>query len=282
MSVAPRAAGGLPVRTRKLVHIYRSEGQDVAALSGVDLDVGAGEVVGLLGPSGAGKSTLLSLLAGLFRPSAGRILVGDLDVGELAGAELDRYFACTTSLLLQGPDRNLIASRTAEENVTYAQQPARRLGHPVEEPAAILDALGLGRRRSATVQGLDAADRQLTAIAAAMAPSPQVLLADEPTSQLDAADRARVLGALTDLSRSRGTTTIVVTHDPWVAGALPRTVTIRDGKIGGEGRLGAEYAVVTADHYLPIPARLYDRFPPGTLVHFDDSDGPVRLVEEEE
>ena len=269
---------GLPVRTRRLVHVYRSESQDVAALSGVDLDVEAGELVGLLGPSGAGKSTLLGLVAGLFPPSAGRVLVGDHDVGTLTGSALDRYHASVTSLLLQGAGRNLLRARTPLENVAYAQRAARRLGHPVEHPAELLDGLGLARWSRTPTDRLGPAQRQLTALAAAVAPAPSVLLADEATHRLDADDRDLVLRTLADVSARHGTTTIVVTHDPQVAAALPRTVTIRDGRIGGEGRLGEEYSVVTADHHLPVPPRLHDRLTPGTIVHFVEEDGTVRLV----
>src|SRR4029453_12495909 len=101
----PRAEA---ITTVGLVHIYRSEGQDVAALSGVDLSVRAGEVVGLLGPSGSGKSTLLALLGGLFRPSAGKIFVGEHELSSLTAAQIDAFQARETSLMLQGAQRNLI------------------------------------------------------------------------------------------------------------------------------------------------------------------------------
>ncbi|MGG5258587.1 ATP-binding cassette domain-containing protein [Phycicoccus avicenniae] len=272
--------GAVAVRTRRLVHVYRSEGQDVAALSGVDLDVGAGELVGLLGPSGAGKSTLLGLVAGLFPPTAGRILVGEHDVGALDAPGLDRYHATVAALLLQGAARNLLAGRSVLQNVAFAQRAARRTGHPVDEPAGVLAALGLEAHARTAVERLDPGRRQLAALAAAVAPAPGVLLADEATHRLDAADRDLVLHALAVVAAA-GTTVLVVTHDPRVAAALPRTVTIRDGRVGGEGRRGEELSVVTADHHLPVPPRLHERLAPGTLVDFvEDADG-VRLVPRE-
>ena len=109
----PTTTTGLRVTTHGLVHIYRSEGHEVAALSGVDLEVGAGEMVGLLGPSGAGKSTLLSLLAGVFRPSAGKIFVGATELSSASARELDELRGRHVSLMLQGAGRNLLPYLTA-------------------------------------------------------------------------------------------------------------------------------------------------------------------------
>ena len=119
---------GLGIRTRGLVHIYHAEGHDVAALSGVDLDVAAGELIGLLGPSGSGKSTLMSLLAGVLRPSAGKVFVGDIEVSAAPPRDLDRLRATQISLMLQGAGRNLLANATPDDNVRFAQHPARRAG----------------------------------------------------------------------------------------------------------------------------------------------------------
>ncbi len=106
---------------------------------------------------------------------------------------------------------------------------------------------------------------------------PGLLLADEPTSRLDHEARDRVLAALAKVNRELGTTVVVVTHDRDVARWMPRTVTIRDGRIGGEGRSGEEYAVVTADGFLPLPAHALELLPPGTLVRLELEDGEYRL-----
>ena len=118
--------GGLSVRTRGLVHLYHSEGHDVAALSGVDLTVAAGEMVGLLGPSGAGKSTLLNLLGGLLRPSAGRIFIGGHELSALDDRQVDELRARRVSLMLQGAARNLLPYLTPWRNVEFARSAARR------------------------------------------------------------------------------------------------------------------------------------------------------------
>ena len=112
---------GLAIRTRGLVHIYHAEGHDVAALSGVDLDVAAGEMIGLLGPSGSGKSTLMSLLAGIFRPSAGKVFVGESELSTAASRDLDRLRATDVGLMLQGAGRNLLPYATARQNIAFAQ-----------------------------------------------------------------------------------------------------------------------------------------------------------------
>jgi ABC-type lipoprotein export system ATPase subunit len=275
--------GGKAVRTRRLVHIYHTEGHDVAALSGVDLTVGAGELIGLLGPSGAGKSTLLSLMGGLFRPSAGQIHVGELELSSADTEQLDDLRADTVSLMLQGARRNLLPYYSARENVAFAQGAARARGvGDLRDPDEVLASVGLRDRAAAPLDALGPADLQLAALAVALAPGPGVLLADEPTGQLDHRSRDTVLGTLTRINEDWGTTIVLVTHDADVATALPRTVTIRDGRIGGEGRSGEEYSVVSADGFLPLPAHAFADLPPGTLVRFHPVDGTYQLVVEDE
>ena len=261
---------GLAVRTRGLVHVYHAEGHDVAALSGVDLDVVAGEMCGLLGPSGSGKSTLMSLLAGVLRPSAGKVFVGDTEVSAASPRELDRLRAGDVGLMLQGAARNLLPHTTALDNVRFAQHPARSAGRTLPDPAAVLADVGLTEQATTPLDQLAPGALQLAAVAAAVSTRPGLLLCDEPTSQLDHGARDGVLAALAHLNLAYGTTIVLVTHDPDVARVLPRTVTIRDGRIGGEGRRGEEYAVVTADGFLPLPGHARDRLPPGTLVRLHE------------
>jgi ABC-type lipoprotein export system ATPase subunit len=264
--LASRERRGLDVTTRGLVVIYRSEGHDVAALSGIDLQVRAGEVVGLLGPSGAGKSTLLTVFGGLLEPSAGRVLIGHHDIKGMGQAQLDEFRAGDVGLVLQGAGRNLLPYLTPRQNVAFAQRRARRLGRDVPEVGEVLGLLGVEPIADRELDGLTPGQLQLTAIAVGIACFPGLLLGDEPTSQLDHESRDRVLNALHDISSRLGSTVIVVTHDPEVAARLPRTVTIRDGRVGSEGRLGEEYAVVSADGSVPLSGAALDDFPPGALV----------------
>lgn len=271
---------GLALATQGLVHIYRTEGNDVAALSGVDLRVAAGEMIGLLGPSGAGKSTLLTLLGGLFQPSAGKIFVGDAELSGLSGGDLDRLRATRVSLMLQGASRNLLPYYSPWENVEFAQQAPRSLGQDLLAVDEVLDLVGLREHAHTPLPQLTPGHLQLAAVAVAIAGRAGVLLADEPTSQLDHRARDTVLETIARVNVELGTTVVVVTHDPEVAAFMPRTVTIRDGRVGGEGRQGEEYAVVSADGFLPLPAHALEVLPPGTLVRVHADDGTYRLVPE--
>jgi ABC-type lipoprotein export system ATPase subunit len=274
---------GTRVTTHRLVHIYRSEGHEVAALSGVDLDVPAGGMVGLLGPSGAGKSTLLNLLAGVFRPSAGKIFVGDLELSAASDRALDTMRAQDVSLMLQGAQRNLLPYYSPYENVRFAQGAARKAGKDVPEPDEVLEQVGLADEAHEPLASLTPGHLQLAALAVAIAPRPGLLLADEPTSQLDHGARDRVLERMSVANRELGTTVVIVTHDPDVAASLPRTITIRDGRVGGEGRSGEEYAVITPDGFLPLPLHVREELSPGTLVRFHrNDDGDYLLVTEHE
>ncbi|HEX8971659.1 ABC transporter ATP-binding protein [Oryzihumus sp.] len=270
---------GMPVRTTGLVHIYRADGHDVAALSGVDLSVEAGDMVGLLGPSGSGKSTLLTLFGGLLRPSAGKIHVGEHELSALPEPALDELRARDIGLVLQGAARNLLPYLTPVQNVEFAQGAARRQGvSSLPSPAEVLELVGLHRHARRPLTALTPGHLQLLAVGVAVATLPGLLLADEPTSQLDHEARATVLDTLARVNREFGTTVVLVTHDPEVAAAMRRTVTIRDGRIGGEGRDGEEFAVVSADGALPLPPHVLDVLPPGTLVRVHLEDGTIQLL----
>lgn len=274
---------GVRVVTRGLVHIYHADGHDVAALSGIDLVVAAGERLALLGPSGAGKSTLLTLFGGLLRPSAGRILVGDRELSQLSESELDEVRGTEIAMVLQGAARNLLPYLSARGNVAFAQGAARRRGRAVPTVDEVLDLVGFpAASADGPLDHLTPGALQLLAVAVAVSCRPGLLLGDEPTSQLDHGARDVVLGALAQVNRQWGTTVIVVTHDPDVAAAMPRTITIRDGRVGAEGREGEEFAVVSADGSVPLPPHVLAAIPPGSLVRLHEEDGRWVLVVEEE
>jgi ABC-type lipoprotein export system ATPase subunit len=273
---APGQSGtGIPVSCHGLVHIYRLEGNDVVALSGVDLDVAAGEVVGLLGPSGSGKSTLLNLFAGLLRPSAGRLTVGRHEIARMDERGLARMRAGDVGVVLQGAMRNLLPYASPVDNVRFAQRGARKVSRGSDgdldvgvlpAPVEVLDMVGLADQADASLAALSPGQRQRLAVGVGLAARPGLLLLDEPTSQLDHEGRDEVLAAVMDVNRDLGTTVVAVTHDPDVAGRLPRTVTIRDGRVGAEGRSGEEYAVVGRDGSLTLPPDVLERVPPGSLL----------------
>jgi putative ABC transport system ATP-binding protein len=183
--------------------------------------------------------------------------------------------------MLQGAGRNLLPYLSPLENVRFAQDVARRAGKDLPEPEDVLAAVGLGPESTRPLAELTPGHLQLAALAVAMAPRPGLLLADEPTSQLEHSARDLVLERMAALNRELGTTIVLVTHDPDVAAFLPRTITIRDGRVGGEGRSGEEYAVVTPDGFLPLPLHVREGLAPGTLVRFHlQEDGTYLLIRE--
>jgi ABC-type lipoprotein export system ATPase subunit len=270
---------GLAVICRRLVHIYRAEGSDVVALAGVDLDIAPGEMVALVGPSGSGKSTLIALLSGLMRPSAGRVQVGLLDIGRLPDAELARLRGTDIGVVLQGAERNVLPYATLIDNLWFAQRRAARVrGSDVEPPERIAALVGLMNDADRPVSELPPGARQRAALAVGMAAAPGLLLVDEPTSQLDRAGRDEVLDALVRVNSERGTTIVVVTHDADVGARLGRQVTIRDGRVGAEGRGGLDFAVLAGDGTVQLPPEVLGEFAPGTLFSVERGDGAVTLV----
>jgi putative ABC transport system ATP-binding protein len=267
-SVAERA-GGLSVRCQGLVHLYKTfEGHDVVALQGVDLTVDAGERVAFLGPSGSGKSTLLTLFGGIQRPSAGRIFLGDEEISRMSERQLTRVRASRVSTMLQGATRNLLHYATARQNLRFSRaasgDPDRTLGD-----AELLRRVDLEAQGDQVVQSMSGGERQRLALACSVTSAPQLLLADEPTSQLSHEDRDHMLELIHGLGNDFGTTILVVTHQPEVANTFPRTVTMRGGRVGMEGRAGAEYVVVGAEGVVHLPAHIARDWPQGTLVRIE-------------
>lgn len=273
------------VRCEALVHVYGTPGNEVTALRGVDLDVADGETVALLGPSGAGKSTLLWLLAGLLRPTAGLIEVYGRDLRNLAPNDLSDIRLRQVGIILQNPARNLLPYETAIGNVLFAQQPTRRRpGVKRARSMALLDAVGLASHARHRAGRLSGGEQQRLAMAVALANGPRILLADEPTSQLDRSSSDAVVELIRAANEDLGTTVVVVTHDPDVGARLHRTVTIRDGRVGAEGRAGEEYLVVGRDGTIQLPEDLLDVLPPGSLAQAHRTPDGIQLhrVEPEE
>jgi ABC-type lipoprotein export system ATPase subunit len=266
VTAARDAAREAAVRCDNLVHVYGTPGSEVAALRGVDLSVHRGEMVALLGPSGAGKTTLLWHLAGLLRPTAGGVEVNGHRLAELTGRELTRFRLREVGLLLQNPGRNLLPYQSATGNLLFTQAPLRRSGRDKRRRAtSLLASVGLDGVAHQRAGRLSGGEQQRLALAIALANRPGLLLADEPTTQLDPASASAVIDMIREANREQGTTVVAVTHDPAVAAALGRTITIRDGRVGAEGRAGQEYVVVGRDGGLQLPADLADLFPPGSL-----------------
>ncbi|HEY7324748.1 MAG TPA: ABC transporter ATP-binding protein [Streptosporangiaceae bacterium] len=279
MTVSAEHSPSVIVRCDNLVQIYGAEGQTVTALRGVDLNVTEGETVALLGPSGAGKSTLLWLLAGLLRPTAGLVEVCGAKVADLRPAEATRMRMREVGVVMQNPGRNLLPYETALGNVLFAQAPARktRAGTRRQSAASLLEAVGLQPLASRPAGRLSGGEQQRLAVAVALANGPQLLLADEPTSQLDRHSAALVIALLQSANTDFGTTVIVVTHDENVGKAFGRTITIRDGKVGAEGHGGEDYLIVSRDGSVQLPPDLLDAVPPGTLARAVRTEAGVEI-----
>ncbi len=249
-----------------VVHVYPGEEGPIVALRNVEFEARSGEMLAVLGPSGSGKTTLLSVLTGLLRPTAGKVLLAGHDMARIDEKELSRLRSTELALLLQDPLQNLLPYATTLENLAFVQRGSRRRGWPLRwSPDELADTFGLGRVARRPVHQLSGGEQQRVAMASAVATSPRVLLADEPTCQLDAAARDSVIDALRRAHDLSGATVIVVTHDAAVAAALPRTLTISHGVIGSEGRGGQRFSIVGRDGTVQLPAEVVARFPPGTL-----------------
>ena len=216
------------VRVRDLVMRLPSGGKTLTILDGVSLDVAAGEVVAVTGPSGSGKSTLLGLIAGLDTPSGGSIAVDGVEVTRLGEAALARFRRRTIGFVFQS--YHLIPTLTAAENVAV---PLELAGEPAPPAAATqrLAEVGLAERAHHYPAQLSGGEQQRVAIARAVALSPPLLLADEPTGNLDSATGGAIVDLLLALNRERGSTLVLVTHDAALAGRAGRSVALRDGRV---------------------------------------------------
>jgi putative ABC transport system ATP-binding protein len=224
------------IRFRHVYKVYRVSDTGVAALGGVDLDVDRGEFLAVVGPSGAGKSTILNLVGGLDRASAGVVEVEGRDLGLLDDDELTAFRAERVGFVWQGTARNLVPYLSVRENVqlpgTIRHSVERARTRPADE---LLELVGMGERGAHRPGMLSGGEQQRAAIAVALANTPAILLADEPTAELDSDSAGRVLEAFAAVNREFGTTIVMVTHDLEAARAAGRTVRVRDGRVLHEG-----------------------------------------------
>jgi ABC-type lipoprotein export system ATPase subunit len=225
------------VQTINLTKIY-GDGADVNALNGVNLTVQAGEFVAIVGPSGSGKSTLLNLLGALDRPTRGEVVVHGAPLSKVRN--LDRFRSQTIGFIFQM--HNLIPTLTALENVEVPMVETKLSGRRRRERAReLLTLVGLDKRMHYLPNKMSGGERQRVAIARALANRPAILLADEPTGNLDSKTTAEIMALLSDLNQTQGTTLIVVTHNALVARAARRIVTLRDGQIQSDVPIQTEF-----------------------------------------
>lgn len=287
-----------------LVRIYQVLELEVVALQGLDLTVAPGEMLGVVGASGSGKSTLLNILGGLDRPSAGQVMVDDQNLLKLSNRALDRYRRTRVGFIWQQTGRNLIPYLSARANV---ELPMTIAGAGLREKRArsreLLEAVGLWEHRKHRLSQLSGGQQQRVAIAVALSNRPKLLLADEPTGEVDSATAQSILALFHKLNQDYGLTTIIVTHDQQIARQVDRVVAIRDGRTSSEvvrGRRGeieigiergeqeegahssgdvlyAEHVVVDAAGRLQVPKEYLDETGIGDRATLEVAEGGILI-----
>ena len=254
----------------RLVRIYAAEGIEVQALQGLDLLVAGGELTAIVGASGSGKSTLMNILAGLDSPTAGRARVAGHDLASMTPRDRLGYRRAVVGFLWQQTARNLLPYLTARQNVMLPMRFAGMRRRPRARRAAeLLDMLGVAYCAGRTPAQMSGGEQQRASIATALANGPRVLLADEPTGELDSATAREVFAALQTVNAELGVTVLIVTHDPAVSSEVRRTVAIRDGRTstetlrhdradehGNATRHAVEYAVLDRAGRVQLPREM--------------------------
>ncbi|GAA2568325.1 MULTISPECIES: ABC transporter ATP-binding protein [Streptomyces] len=255
----------------RLVRIFSADGVEVQALQGLDLLVREGELMALVGASGSGKSTLMNILAGLDTPTAGAARVAGRDLLAMTAKDRLAYRRTVVGFVWQQTSRNLMPYLTAAQNVALPMQLAGTGGRRAaraERALELLDLMDVADCRDRRPQQLSGGQQQRVAIAVALAGGPSVLLADEPTGELDSHTAEQIFAAFRTANEQLGTTIVIVTHDQAVAGEVRRTVAIRDGRTstevlrrsevdaetGHETVVAREYAMLDRAGRLQLPA----------------------------
>ncbi len=274
---------------RDLFKIYKRADLEVVALRGLNLTVAQGELIAIVGASGSGKSTLLNILAGLDRPSAGQVTVGARDLLDMSDQSLVQYRREDVGFVWQATARNLLPYLSISDNIELPMALSGRSGRQRRAWAGeLLQALGIGDKANRLPQQLSGGEQQRAAIGVALANQPPLLLADEPTGELDTATAIQVFEMLRSLNRSFGVTIVIVSHYPGVSQFVDRVVHIRDGRISSESfsvasyrrdgsRSEDEFLVVDDAGRLQLPQEYAEHFRGRGLARVDVEEGRITL-----
>jgi putative ABC transport system ATP-binding protein len=217
------------IRVRGLTKVYHVGDVEVRALRGVDLDIARGEFVAIVGASGSGKSTLFHILGGLTPPTSGTVMIDGKDLGVMTNQQRTELRKTTVGFVFQ--KYNLLPTLSAEDNIKIVEYIGGRSTEFTPEFVEVLKLLGIQDRMKHKPRALSGGQQQRVAIARGIVNNPAILLADEPTGNLDSQNSAAVLGVIKDLNQRTGQTILMITHDPEAASYASRTVHIRDGQI---------------------------------------------------
>lgn len=224
-----------------LVKIYKTKDLEVLALQGLDINIAAGELMAIIGNSGSGKSTFLNMIGGLDRPSAGKLIVDGKDLFKLNERQLVEYKRNTIGFVWQNNARNLVPYLTAVQNIQlpmlFGSEQNRR-----DKALELLELVGMSHKKNSKLSQLSGGEQQRIAIAIALANSPKILLADEPTGSVDAKTGNYILDVFRELNQTMGLTIVIVTHDRQLSKKVNRVVSIRDGKTSSEMIMKQSYA----------------------------------------
>jgi len=275
-----------------LFKIYKAADLEVVALRGLELTVDSGEIIAIVGASGSGKSTLLNILAGYDAPSAGTIRVGSYDLLQMTNREVVEYRRHEVGFIWQETSRNLFPYLSAVENV---ELPMVISGAPgperTQRARELLDVVGLADRADHKPAQLSGGEQQRVAIAVGLSNQPPLLLADEPTGELDDQTGEEILELFNTVNTEIGTTIIIVTHDPAIATSVGRAIAIKDGKtstetireisferkLGGDATDTEEFLLIDSAGSVQIPREILDELGIGRRVRVDTKDGKVTL-----
>jgi putative ABC transport system ATP-binding protein len=255
---------GVKIETSGLMKVYRTGSIEVAALRGVNMSVGSGEIVSIMGPSGCGKTTLLNLLGGLDKPTAGFVTIDGRNITLSEEKTLENYRLKGVGNIFQF--FNLIPSITAAENIELPMVMAGvKKDEREKRTSELLEKVGLRERANQKPEELSGGEQQRVAIACALANDPPLLLADEPTGELDRETAKKVISLLVNLTKDAGKTAIMVTHDPIIARSADRILRLEDGLVTGE------YA----------PAQLADFAPKADISYVEEVQARIDALEKE-
>jgi len=229
-----------------LVKIYKTSELEVLALQGLDLRVERGELLAIIGNSGSGKSTFLNMLGGLDTPSAGKLFVDGKNLFTMTEKQLVEYKRDTVGFVWQNNARNLLPYLSALENIMTPMQFGSEKGRK-ERALKLLDAVGMSHKKGSRLNQLSGGEQQRIAIAIALANSPKLLLADEPTGSVDRKTADYILDVFRHLNRDEGQTIVIVTHDVALSKQVQRVIAIRDGKFSSERILKEQYSIDSAE-----------------------------------